>query len=168
MPGRQILDAAITTHEVIHSMEKNRQPGMAFKLDISKAYDKVNWDFLHDVLERIGFSNRIINLIMTMVGSVQYSVLLNGSPWGNFAAEKGLRQGDPLSPYLFIMVAEVLGRSFYKLVSMDCVKGVEPATTTETKVIQKFVDDTFLFGESSVMEEEAWKMILHNYKEILG
>ena len=54
VPGRQILDAAITTHEVIHSMEKNKQPRMEFKLDISKAYDKVNWDLLHDVLERIG------------------------------------------------------------------------------------------------------------------
>ena len=80
MPGRQILDVAITTHEVIHSMEKKKQPGMAFKLDISKAYDKVNQDFLHDVLERIGFSNRIINLIMTMVGLVEYFVPLNGSP----------------------------------------------------------------------------------------
>ena len=80
VPGRQILDVAITTHEVIHSMEKHRQPRMAFKLDISKAYDKVNWDFLQDVLERIGFNNRIINLIMMMVRSVQYSALLNGSP----------------------------------------------------------------------------------------
>ena len=70
VPGRQILDAAITTHEVIHSMEKSKQPGMAFKLDISKAYDKVNWDFLQDVLKRIGFNNRIINLIMVMVTSV--------------------------------------------------------------------------------------------------
>ena len=70
VPRRKILDATITTHEVIHSMEKNRQPGMAFKLDISKAYDKVNWDFLHDVLEKVEFFNKIINLIMVMVGSV--------------------------------------------------------------------------------------------------
>ena len=76
---RKILDAAITTHEVVHSMEKSRQPGMAFKLDIPKEYDKVNWDLLHDVLEIIGFSNRIINLIMMMVSSVQYFFLLNGS-----------------------------------------------------------------------------------------
>ena len=109
---------------------------MAFKLDISKAYDKVNWDFLHDVLERIGFSNRIINLIMTMVGSVSYFVLLNGSSWGNLIIEKGLRQGDPLSPYLFIMIAEVLGRSFYKLVNIGYIKGVEPTTNAETEVIQ--------------------------------
>ena len=116
-------------------MEKKKQLGMAFKLDISKAYDKVNWYFLHDVLERIGFSNRIINLIMMMVGSVQYSVLINGSPWGNLTAEKGLRQGDPLFPYLFIMIAEGLGRSFHKLVHTGCIKGVKLATNAETKVI---------------------------------
>ena len=66
------------------------------------------------------------------------------------------------------MIAEVLGRSFYKLVNMGCVKGVKRATNAETEVIQQFVDDTFLFGESSIMEVEAWKMILHNYEESLG
>ena len=74
------MDVAITTHEVIHSMEKNRQPRMEIKLDISKAYDKVNWEILHNVLEKVGFCNKIINLIMMMVGSVYYSVLLNGFP----------------------------------------------------------------------------------------
>lgn len=53
--GRQILDAVITTHDTIHSMEKSRIPGMAFKLDISKAYDKVNWNFPYVVLSKLGF-----------------------------------------------------------------------------------------------------------------
>ena len=56
MPGRPILDPAITTHEIIHSIEKSKIIGMALKLDISKAYDKVRWDFLYDVLERVGFN----------------------------------------------------------------------------------------------------------------
>lgn len=105
---------------------------------------------------------------MLMVSSVQYFVLLNGSPWGNIMTGKGLRQGNPLSPYLFIMGAKVLGRSFYKLADSSCIKGVKPATNAEVEVIQQFVDDTFLFGESSIMEAEAWKIILHNYEEILG
>ena len=58
--------------------KKNKIPRMAFKLDISKAYDKVKWDFLYDVLERVGFNDKVINLIKMVVGSVQYYVLLNG------------------------------------------------------------------------------------------
>ena len=64
---------------------------MAFKLDISNAYDKVKWNFLYKVLERVWFNKKVINLIKMMVGIVQYSILLNGSPWGNFGVEKGLR-----------------------------------------------------------------------------
>ena len=63
------------------------------------------------------------------------------------------------------MVVEVLGRSFSKLVNTSCVKGIKPTTTADTEVLQQFVDDTFLFGESSVMEAEAWKTILNNTEE---
>ena len=80
VPRRQIQDAVITTHEIIHSMEKNKIPSMALKLDISNVYDKVRWDFLYDVLERVGCNEKVLNLIRTMVSIVQYVVLLNGSP----------------------------------------------------------------------------------------
>ena len=70
VPVRQILYVAITTHEIIYSMERNKRLGMAFKLDISKAYDKVRWDFLDDVLERMGFNQKVINLIRMMVSTI--------------------------------------------------------------------------------------------------
>ena len=85
-----------------------------------------------------------------MVQIVQYRVLLNGTPWGNFQDGRSLRQGDPLSPYLFIMVAEVLGRSSCMLAELGDIEGIKPATTLPPKVIQKFIDNTFLFGESSI------------------
>ena len=75
----------------MHSIEKNKLPRMALKLDISKAYDKVRWDFLYDVLDTVGFNEKVLNLIRTMVSTVQYNILLNGSPWGNLEARKGLR-----------------------------------------------------------------------------
>lgn len=88
------------------------------------------------MLERVGFNGKFINLIRMMLGTVYYSVLLNDSPWENLGAERGLRQGDPLSLYLFIMVAEVLGRSFSKLVNIGCFKGIKPTTIVDTKVLQ--------------------------------
>ena len=66
------------------------------------------------------------------------------------------------------MVVKVLGRSFSKLVNIGCVKGVKPATIVDAEVLQQFLDDTFLFGESSVIEVEAWKTILCNYEESVG
>ena len=66
-----ILNATTTTNEIIHSMEKNKRPRMAFKLDISKGYNKVKWDFLYDALKRVRFNEKAINLITMMVGSVQ-------------------------------------------------------------------------------------------------
>ena len=75
----------------MHSMENFFLPRMALKLDISKAYDKVRWDFLYDVLERVGFNEKVLNLIRTMLSAVQYTILLNGSPWGNLEVGKGLR-----------------------------------------------------------------------------
>ena len=72
----------------------------------------------------VGFSEDILRIIKNMVETSHYQVLLNGTPWGTFEAGRGLRQGDPLSPYLFIVVAEVLGRSINKLVDLGGLKGI--------------------------------------------
>lgn len=117
------------THEIIHSMEKSKNQGMAFKLDISKAYDRVRWKFLYYVLAKFGFNDRVIGIIRECVEYVQYLVLVNGIPWGSFKAGKGLRQGDPLSPYLFIMVVEVSGRNFLSLLNSGKIQGIRATST---------------------------------------
>lgn len=153
--GCQIIDAAITTHEVLHSMEKSDNPSMALKLDISKAYDRINWTFLYEVTVKIGFSQKVIRMVKSMIEIVNYLVMVNGSPWGNFGGERGLRQGDPISPYLFIMVAEVLGSLFLRKMEGGEIKGIKPTSTLLPEVIQQFVDDTFLSEESFVCEVRA-------------
>ena len=84
--------------------------------------------------------------------TINYNVIFNVSPWGSFKAGRGLRQGDPISPYLFIMIVVVLGRSLFKLLVLRTLIGIKAATTIPSQVIQYLVDDTFLYGYSSVME----------------
>jgi hypothetical protein len=113
IPGRLITDNALIAFECIHAMKNgnnNSKKFCAYKLDLSKAYDHVDWGFLEGVLRRLGFHSKWVQWVMACVTIVQYSVCFNNVPLETFKPTHGLRQGDPLSPYLFLFVTDGLSK----------------------------------------------------------
>ena len=111
VPGRSITDNILLASEVLHCLKRRtrgRIGDVALKLDISKAYDRVDWGFLQFMLRKIRFAEQWISWLMLCISMVEYFVLFNGTVVGSVVPGRGLRQGCPFSPYLFIVCAEGL------------------------------------------------------------
>ncbi|RVX07329.1 putative mitochondrial protein [Vitis vinifera] len=121
--GRQILDAVLIANEAVDSRLKDNVGGVLCKLDIEKAYDRVSWSFLLAVLKEMGFGERWIKWIDWCISTVKFSVLVNGSPSVFFQSSRGLRQGDPLSPYLFVIAMEVFSSMMRRAISGGYLSG---------------------------------------------
>jgi hypothetical protein len=141
---------------------------MALKLDMSKACDRVECDFLEKIMRRIGFDGRWVNLIMTCVRTVSYSVLINGKPYGNIQPSRGIRQGDPLSLYLFILCVENLSTLLHKGEREGKITGL-PIARGGTKINHLlFADDSLLFCRANFIEWGNIQEILNKYEKASG
>ncbi|RVW57097.1 Transposon TX1 uncharacterized 149 kDa protein [Vitis vinifera] len=115
--GRQIMDAMLIANKAIDSILKSNRGAILCKLDIEKTYDHVDWSFLLAVLEKMGFGEKWRRWIRWCLSTVRFSVLVNGTPTGFFQSSRGLRQGDPLLLYLFVIVMETFNRLLKRAVS---------------------------------------------------
>ena len=121
--GRQILDAALIVNEAVDSMLRRNDGGVICKLDIEKAYDHLNWEFMLEVMRRKGFGQRWLNWISWCMSTTSFSILINGTSMGFFRSTRGLRQGDPLSPYHFVLGIDILGHLINKAVEGNFLVG---------------------------------------------
>jgi len=110
IPGRSIHDNILLSHEILHKFKKckGKTAWVAMKLDMKKAYDRLEWDFIDKCLQELGFHPQWIKWIMECISCVSYSLLINEVLHGLLQPSRGICQGDPLSPYIFILCMEVL------------------------------------------------------------
>ena len=138
------------------------------KLDMSKAYDRVEWLFLAQMMEKMGFHERWIDRVMTCVSSVTYRIKANGVLTDPFAPERGLRQGDPLSPYLFLLCAEGFSALLQKAEEDGRIKGVKVCSRAPCVSHLLFADDSLLLFRADRGNAEEVQNILHIYEFCSG
>ena len=149
---RQVLDAVLIANEVIDSKLKANLRGLVCKLDIEKEYDHVNINCVIAVMDKMGFDSKCLGWIRWCISTVRFSILVNGSPSSFFNNSRGLRQGDPLSPYLFILVMEILSCLISRAKDGGFIEGfwVKERNDVGVKVSHLFfADDTLIFYDAS-------------------
>jgi len=171
VPGRSILDNAMVAIEVLHFIKaktRGEDKYVALKLDISKAYDRMDWNYLRAVMNKMGFRNRWIHWMSMCIESVDYFVLVNGTQVGPIIPGRGLRHGDPLSPYLFIICTEGLSLLIRDAETRDILTGTKVCRQAPSVSHLLFVDDCFLFFKANEDQAHAMKNILSTYELASG
>ena len=141
---------------------------MLFKADFEKAFDTVNWNFLLSIMYQMGFGSKWCSWIQSCLKLALVSVLINGSPTKEFNMERGLRQGDPLSPFLFLLVGEALQVMVSEACNKSLFQGVRLSRNNRNLSLLQFADDSLFFGKWSRRNVENLTKILHCFYEVSG
>ncbi|CAL1403199.1 unnamed protein product [Linum trigynum] len=168
---RQIIDNILLGHELMHYLKvktRGKKGYMALKVDMEKAYDRVEWSFLLAVMNKMGFSSVWQGWILECLRSSSFSVLMNGTPSSYFKPSRGLRQGDPLSPLLFVICTEGFTALLRKAITENKLQRVKVAPRAPRISHLFFADDSYLFLRGTLQECENLIVVLNEYEELSG
>jgi hypothetical protein len=165
VPSKSIQDNTIMAHELFNVINSKKGRGglMAIKIDMEKAFDRMEWNFILAILSKLGFHPTWVNWVRICITSPSFSILINRSPFGHFSPERGLRQGDPLSPFLFILGTEVISRLLLWQESHDLLQGIKIACHCPTVSHLLFADDLILFAKATSVEAVHLKSCMDIY-----
>ncbi|KAJ9561524.1 hypothetical protein OSB04_006684 [Centaurea solstitialis] len=169
IPGRRIVDNILMAHELVVGYHLNiGKPRRAFKIDLRKAYDMVDWRFLIAMMEGFGFHPVLVSWIREMLSTTSYSVVVNGESWGHFQGKRGIRQGDPLSPYLFTLIMEGFDMVFKQCIAEASRFDHHPGCGDIDLTHLCFADDLFVFTGGDVASVEVLKRALYLFEKRSG
>ncbi|WKA01908.1 hypothetical protein VitviT2T_020160 [Vitis vinifera] len=164
--GRQIVDVVLIANEIVDEKRRLGEKGVVLKIDFEKAYDHMSWDFLDHVLEKKGFSPRWRKWMSGCLSTVSYAILVNGNAKEWVKASRGLRQGDPLSPFLFGLVADVLSRMLMRAEERNLLKGFRVGRNKTRASHLQFADYTIFFSNTRKKELHTLKSLLLVFEHI--
>ncbi|GKD61379.1 RNA-directed DNA polymerase, eukaryota, reverse transcriptase zinc-binding domain protein, partial [Tanacetum coccineum] len=168
LKGRQILDGCLIANEIINFAKSEKINMLLFKVDFEKAFDSVNWEFLFDIMAQMSFGSKWRKWISSCLSSASVSVLINGSLSKEFKMERGLRQGDPLSPFLFLIVAEALQIMIIEACNKGIFKGLSLGDDGSNISLLQLADDALFFGEWSKSNVRHLIHILDCFHDVSG
>lgn len=158
----------MAAHEIIHEITRKKEAGIILKLDYEKAYDRVNWSFLEETLKSRGFSDKWLKWISRVTRGGSVCVKINEENSSYFSVGKGLRQGDPLSPLLFNLVADVFTKMLSKAAAHNLIEGLLPNVQDGGIISLQYADDTLLFLKNDLNQAIHFKWLLACYEQLSG
>ena len=166
--GRYILESVVAAHEIIHEVHRSKDSEVILKLDYENAYDRVSWSFLEDMLKSRNFGPIWVSWIKQIVEGGSVCVRINDENSCFFKPGKGLRQGDPISPLLFNLVADVFSRMLMKAARQGLISGLLPQVVEGGIISLQYTNDTLLFLENNIEKASTLKWFLVCFEQMSG
>jgi hypothetical protein len=165
IPGRYILEGVVILHETLHELRVSKVPGVILKLDFEKAYDKVSWKFMMEVLRKKNFPGKWLDWMKQIIEGGKVGININGAPGSFFSTHRGLRQGDPLSPLLFNLVSDALATMLEKSKETNQNRGVILHLIEGGLTHLQYADDTIILDEQTILNA---KFLLYCFEDMSG